>query len=203
VLRLRLAAVAVGFAMGCASEPTRPHAAPPSVVAVPAVQPQGGAQPETDPALEPPGATGPTSGLDSVDRARTPAPDASPRPWIEVSEPIRRACHLSDSDARFAHDSTIGSEPAARVLRTIAQCFTTGPLAGRRVRLVGHSDPRGSPEYNLVLGARYANAVKTALAGFHLADDQIAVTSRGDMDATGVDEPSWSNDRRVEIEIGK
>ena len=85
------------------------------------------------------------------------------------------------------------------MLNKLVTCFTTGKLSGRTMRLVGHADPRGEAEYNMVLGGKRADNVKVYLAAQGLPDRQEETTSRGEMDATGQDEPSWSEDRRVDV----
>ena len=77
-------------------------------------------------------------------------------------------------------------------------------LAGNatvRVRLEGHSDERGSREYNIGLGERRAQTVKKALALQGVQDSQIATVSYGEERpaAAGSDDNAWSKNRRVEI----
>jgi peptidoglycan-associated lipoprotein len=67
------------------------------------------------------------------------------------------------------------------------------------MRLVGHADPRGSDEYNLVLANSRADGVKIFLLSRGLRGQQMATTSRGEMDAKGTDEATWAADRRVDI----
>jgi peptidoglycan-associated lipoprotein len=67
------------------------------------------------------------------------------------------------------------------------------------MNLVGHADPRGEEEYNMVLGGKRADNVKHFLTGVGLPDAQAMTTSRGEMDATGTDESSWAKDRRVDV----
>jgi peptidoglycan-associated lipoprotein len=136
----------------------------------------------------------------------TPAPAPSPKPdddpaksQINISDEIRKACGISDAEAYFDFDSA-NVQPAARAtLGKLAKCFTDGPLKGRKMNLVGHADPRGEEEYNIVLGGRRADNVKHTLGGLGLPDGQATTTSRGEMDATGTDEASWAKDRRVDI----
>jgi peptidoglycan-associated lipoprotein len=70
------------------------------------------------------------------------------------------------------------------------------------MRLVGHADPRGDEEYNMSLGNRRADNVKSAIVGAGLSASQVATTSRGEMDATGTDDASWEKDRRVDVLLG-
>jgi peptidoglycan-associated lipoprotein len=54
-----------------------------------------------------------------------------------------------------------------------------------------------------VLGGRRADNVKASIATAGLSAEKIATTSRGELDATGTDEPSWAKDRRVDVVLGK
>jgi peptidoglycan-associated lipoprotein len=75
----------------------------------------------------------------------------------------------------------------------------TGALKGKAVSLVGRADPRGTEEYNLGLGSRRASSVSTYLERLGVGQPQLAVTTRGALDATGTDESGWQKDRRVDI----
>jgi len=73
--------------------------------------------------------------------------------------------------------------------------------ANLQVRLEGHTDERGSREYNIGLGERRAQAVKRALMLNGANASQITTVSYGEERpaATGSDEESWRLNRRVEI----
>jgi peptidoglycan-associated lipoprotein len=137
---------------------------------------------------------------DDLDDATKNAKD-SQRGHVEISDRIREACGISNADSYFAFNSAAVSSQANDVLKKLADCFTTGPLAGTSIRLVGHTDPRGDEEYNMLLGGRRADNVKKVLVRFGSGTDQLKATSRGEMDATGVDEESWARDRKVRIEV--
>lgn len=140
--------------------------------------------------------------------ATTPPPppekqgDVPTRSNIAMSDDIKKACGISDADAYFAYDSANVRPQDQAVLKKLADCFTSGPLKGRTMRLVGHADPRGDEEYNMVLGGRRADNVKSAIANAGLSSSKIATTSRGEMDATGTDEAGWEKDRRVDVMLG-
>lgn len=70
-----------------------------------------------------------------------------------------------------------------------------------RVRLEGHTDERGSREYNIGLGERRAQAVRRALMLQGALDGQISTVSYGEERpaAAGHDEDAWAKNRRVEI----
>ena len=134
--------------------------------------------------------------------AATPSPQANQpqtQSDIRIADDIRRACGISDADAHFAFDSSLVRDVDYPVLRKLVACFASGPLAKREMRLVGHADPRGDDEYNLVLGGSRADGIKRFLIQGGLSQAQVATSSRGEMDSKGVDEASWSKDRRVDI----
>ena len=70
-----------------------------------------------------------------------------------------------------------------------------------RVRLEGHTDERGSREYNIGLGERRAQAVRRALLLQGASDAQISTVSYGEERpaVAGHDEAAWAKNRRVEI----
>ena len=156
-------------------------------------------------AVPPPAA--PAGGTEVATPAATPTEEKMPpkpeniyqQSDIRISDEILRACGINQADAFFAFNSARLRPQDHRVLGQLAECFSTGPLKGREMRLVGHADPRGDEEYNMLLGERRAENVKQYIAEKGLASDKIAVTSRGEMDATGTDEASWARDRRVDI----
>jgi peptidoglycan-associated lipoprotein len=118
---------------------------------------------------------------------------------VHISSDIRKACGITDADAHFAFDSASLGEAERPVLNQLAKCFVSGPLSGREMRLVGHADPRGPDEYNMVLGGSRADTVKTFLTMKGVPGGHIATTSRGEMEARGTEEGSWAEDRRVDV----
>jgi peptidoglycan-associated lipoprotein len=70
-----------------------------------------------------------------------------------------------------------------------------------KVRLEGNADERGSSEYNLGLGQRRANNVKKLLILSGAKDSQVTTVSYGEEKpvATGHDEASWAQNRRVDF----
>jgi peptidoglycan-associated lipoprotein len=127
-----------------------------------------------------------------------PDDDAS-KGQIAISDEIRRACGISDADAYFDFDSANVQPAAKAIMQKLAVCFTTGPLKGRKMSLVGHADPRGEEEYNMVLGGRRSDNVKRVLGSLGLPNGQSSTTSRGEIDASGTDEAGWARDRRVDV----
>lgn len=72
---------------------------------------------------------------------------------------------------------------------------------GAKVRIEGNCDERGSREYNLALGQRRADSVKTAMKLLGATDGQIDTVSWGEEKpkASGHDEAAWAENRRSDI----
>jgi peptidoglycan-associated lipoprotein len=117
---------------------------------------------------------------------------------VHINERIVAACGDLPT-AHFAFDSASLEPGSATALGALGRCFTTGPLKGRGMRLVGHADPRGEMDYNLALGQRRAGNVEAYLAQEGVAASQMAALSRGELDATGEDEEGWAGDRKVDV----
>lgn len=77
--------------------------------------------------------------------------------------------------------------------------------AARKVRLEGHSDERGSREYNIGLGERRAQAVRRALMLQGVSETQLTTVSYGEERPAvqGSDETAYSKNRRVEMVPGR
>ena len=175
ILSLIVAAVPL-VAVACAPEHT--SMAPPLVASTAAVT-------TAAPAREPPSTT-------------KSATESS----VAIAPDILKACGISTDEAFFPFDSTNVLPQSVRPLDDLARCFTTGPLKGHAMRIVGRADPRGDADYNFALGQRRADAVATYAESHGVGATQVATTSRGAMDATGSDEGTWARDRNVEILLG-
>ena len=75
--------------------------------------------------------------------------------------------------------------------------------AGLRVRIAGHTDSRGSDEYNLALGSRRAAEVKRFFTERGIDAGRIEIVSFGKERPTCETEAEdcWSRNRRAEFEV--
>ena len=98
----------------------------------------------------------------------------------------------------FAYDDTEIDEVATRIIIQHANFMQSNPSVN--LRLEGHSDERGTREYNLALGENRALSVKEVLGLYNL-DDRIIVVSYGEEQPilTGSNEEAWEKNRRVEL----
>ncbi len=101
----------------------------------------------------------------------------------------------------FDYDRADISDDSRAILDAKLPLLTSN--ASVRLRIAGHTDSRGSDEYNIALGQRRAAAAKRYLTGRGIADNRIDIVSFGEERpvAMGMDEGSFSQNRRAEFEV--
>ncbi len=106
---------------------------------------------------------------------------------------------LSERIVYFEFDSSTLSSDAMALLEAHAAFLADNPQ--RRMLVEGHTDERGSREYNLALGERRAESVKQALTLAGARSNQIDTVSYGEESpaANGSNESAWSQNRRAEL----
>jgi peptidoglycan-associated lipoprotein len=99
----------------------------------------------------------------------------------------------------FDYDSSEIQSEYLNVVAAHAAYLAKYPTA--RVRLEGHTDERGSREYNIGLGERRAQTVRRALMLQGVTEAQITTVSYGEERpaAPGSDEAALAQNRRVEL----
>lgn len=99
----------------------------------------------------------------------------------------------------FGFDSSSVSADGASVLNSHSQALKADSNA--RVVITGHTDERGSNEYNMALGERRAKAVQSYLAAHGVPASRTEAISNGeDQPANpGHDEGAWQQNRRAEL----
>lgn len=97
----------------------------------------------------------------------------------------------------FDYDSSAINDNYKRALRAHANYLKTH--SGSKMRVEGHTDERGSSEYNIALGERRAQAVARYMESQGAPANSIAVVSYGrEKPATqGHDESAWKFNRRA------
>lgn len=148
-------------------------------------------------------ATAPTTTTTQAPALPREAPASPTAGAVHISPEIAKACGISEPDAYFAFDSANIRPQDARALDKVAVCFSTGPLKGKALKLVGHADPRGASEYNMSLGQQRADGVARYIVSKGMDKGKAEATTRGEMDAVGTDEPTWARDRRVDLLLGQ
>ena len=105
----------------------------------------------------------------------------------------------ADRVVYFDFDSAEILPQSQAVIDTNARYLSGNPRI--ITQLEGHTDERGSREYNIALGERRANAVRQVMIARGVSPQQVRVISYGEERpaAGGQDEQSYALNRRVEI----
>jgi len=124
---------------------------------------------------------------------------------INAAEAARRAAE----NARLALTTTVHFDYDQSDLRPEDRAILDAKVPvlqanpGVMIRVQGHTDERGSDEYNLALGQRRASAVKRYLIDHGIAESRIETVTYGEERpvAQGSDETAYAQNRRAEFEI--
>jgi len=100
----------------------------------------------------------------------------------------------------FDYDQDVLRDDARAVLEAKVPILLANPNVS--VAITGHTDERGTAEYNLALGQRRAAQVKRYLTSRGIADDRLTTQSMGDSQpaAEGTDEAAYQQNRRAEFQ---
>jgi len=124
-------------------------------------------------------------------------PEEPVRPPAAVAErPVTPPAAPPLEDVFFDFDKSVVREDAkASLNRNLAWLKAN---AGVKIALEGHSDERGTNEYNLALGERRAKSVQEYLVAAGIAADRIKTISYGEERpfVLGHDESAWRYNRR-------
>lgn len=120
---------------------------------------------------------------------------------VFVDPPLAEACGLADNEIRFETNSANIYAMDRSTLRKIARCMDHPEMQDEKLRVIGHTDPRGSDSYNDALGRSRAVSVEhylTTHAG--MSKDRVDTMSLGELAAS--ERPAeWPSDRKVELRL--
>lgn len=136
--------------------------------------------------------------------ALTPSPAAASAPAAaaNLTTPGAHrdpASPLAQRVIYFEFDSAVIDPRYQPMIEAHATYLKANP--GFKVILQGHTDERGSREYNLALGQRRAESVRQALSLLGVPDGQMEAVSFGEEKPAvlGSNEEAWRMNRRTEI----
>jgi len=134
---------------------------------------------------------------DSVRMAR----EAEERARAERERAVAEARAILEQRVHFDFDESRIRPDAERVLRQKVEVLRASPDV--RLRLEGHTDERGSAEYNQALGSRRAQAVLEFLLEHGISETRFVATSYGEERplVAASNEDAWAQNRRVEFVI--
>ncbi len=131
------------------------------------------------------------------------------------------ATEATAHDAAVSHDEAMAAE-AAKNFTPIHFAFDSSAIddsyhgqivnmseflknGSATVQIAGHTDARGTTQYNLALGSRRADAVKGMMVQMGVAESKITTVSYGKEQPvdTGSNEEAWKKNRRAEFQLAK
>lgn len=135
---------------------------------------------------------------DSIAAANRAREEAAAR---ERAAAIARVRETLTDVVYFEYDSEQLTTDAEQRLQTKISILRANPTL--RVRVEGHADERGSTEYNLALGQRRAETVKSYLQTYGIDASRIETLSYGEERPAveGSSESAWQRNRRAEFAI--
>lgn len=183
-LKAVVAAALVIFAAGCTTKEA------PKDVVVTDVKPQ------------PTSGTGSTAGTQTATGTPTPNPNLNSNANAALTgDALLRAPGgiLSKRVIYFEYDQDTVKDEFREVVQAHAKFMQEN--RGRKIRLEGHADERGSREYNMALGQRRAGAVKRVMGVLGAGESAMETISFGEdkPKAQGQNDAAWAMNRRVEI----
>ena len=136
-----------------------------------------------------------------------PPPPKPPEPSVSITRDGDIRVDLTGTSGEellngtfyFDFDQAIVKRSGFDVLNMHARALNID--SSLRLRVEGHADERGTREYNIALGERRANAVRSYLVARGASRSQIEVISYGEEKPAvlGGGESSWAQNRRVEL----
>lgn len=117
--------------------------------------------------------------------------DANGNPFIPgTNQPLARIFYFDYDQSQLQQSDLNALEMHAAILRN-------NPTRG--IVVEGHADERGTREYNLALGERRGNAIRSFLTAAGVASNQIETVSYGEErpDDPGHSEEAWARNRRA------
>jgi peptidoglycan-associated lipoprotein len=144
----------------------------------------------TEPSAAPVGMPDPIRAPAST--SQPPAFDANMNPYVPGSSNA-----LLPRIYYFEFDRSLVKQEDLTSLEMHATVLRSNP--DRSVVIEGHADERGTREYNLALGERRADAIRTFLLSAGVSMRQIEMVSYGEErpDDPGNQEASWARNRRA------
>jgi peptidoglycan-associated lipoprotein len=140
---------------------------------------------------------------DEADRQRRASEDAAARGGAEEEAGGARggARAVLEAPVYFSYDRSDLEAQAREALDAKLGVLRANPAV--RVRITGHTDDRGSDEYNLALGQRRAAAAKRFLTQREIDPARIEIASVGEEQGVCADEAEscWSRNRRAEFVV--
>lgn len=121
------------------------------------------------------------------------------KPEIEAASPTVSPSTTGLNDVFFDFDSASVRSDARGTLKSNAEHIKAKAQNYRVIAIEGYCDTRGTEEYNLALGQRRADSVKSYLVGLGASPSVLQAISKGETDewAPGTSEYAYQQNRRA------
>jgi peptidoglycan-associated lipoprotein len=121
----------------------------------------------------------------------------------EAAAEARRAAASGLQRIHFDFDRSDLTEEAKQILVNNAGLLRAAPQVN--VLIEGHTDERGSDEYNLALGERRAISARNFLVSLGISADRLRIISYGEEMPIALErnEEAWAKNRRAEFKISR
>lgn len=137
----------------------------------------------------------------AVEQGQTRAlrPGAASMSTAPAPAPVAKAASIN-MQINFDYNSAAISGSSERTMATLAKALSSPQLDGRKFTVIGHTDAKGSANYNKALSDRRAAAVRNYLMNNGVAAARLKAMGKGESQLLNNDEPDAAENRRVEIQ---
>ena len=113
-----------------------------------------------------------------------------------ASVPVRPSLSLL---IQFDFNSARVRPESQQALTNLSQALQSAELAGSRFAVEGHTDAKGSADYNLKLSQQRAQAVRDFLKAQGVDEARLMAAGKGSTELVNASEPFSAENRRVRI----
>lgn len=137
-------------------------------------------------------------GVDSTDGSLTVGNPNAPQYYYNPNY-AGPAALRENNTIYFNYDSDLIQDQYVGVMQAHAQYLRDNPDS--RIIIEGHTDERGTPEYNIALGERRARSVARYMQNLGVDVNQLSIVSYGEEKPVdpGHSEAAWAKNRRAVI----
>ena len=139
---------------------------------------------------------------EEIQRALAPAPAATTRGFTPRGLARREASQSDQSvnlNIPFEYNSSALKPQASEQLKQLELALTSSTLANDRFIVAGHTDAKGSAQYNKQLSLKRAEAVKNFLVAKGMDASRLETAGFGSEHLLTPEKPDDPSNRRVEI----
>lgn len=133
---------------------------------------------------------------DLIEKLTPPAPPTTRSMRNLVPKPVN-----VDLSINFDFDSARLQANSKPLLDNLAQAMNSQRLGALKFKVEGHTDAKGTADYNQELSSRRASAVQAYLIAQNVNADRLQAEGKGASDLLVPEKPLASENRRVRISL--